>query len=81
MYNIVAVSFGEIFLKGKNRGSFEHKLIEQVKFALKEFKDIVVYKELGKMFIETSHEEDMDSILEKTRKIFGIVAISPSNKN
>lgn len=80
MYNIVAVSFGEIFLKGKNRGSFEHKLIEQVKFALKEFKDIVVYKELGKMFIETSHEEDMDSILEKTRKIFGIVAISPSIK-
>ncbi|MEL7646932.1 MAG: tRNA uracil 4-sulfurtransferase ThiI [Sedimentibacter sp.] len=80
MYNIVAVSFGEIFLKGKNRGSFEHKLIEQIKFALKEYKDVVVYKEFGKVFIETPHLEDMDNIIEKTRKVFGIVAISPSIK-
>lgn len=80
MYNIVAVSFGEIFLKGKNRGSFEHKLIEQIKFALKGFRDVVVYKELGKMFIETKHEEDMDGIIEKAKRIFGIVIISPSIK-
>ena len=80
MYNIVAVSFGEIFLKGKNRGSFEHKLIEQIKFALKEFKDVVVYKELGKVFIETIHEDDMDAIIEKAKKVFGIVIISPSIK-
>ncbi|MFA9423966.1 MAG: tRNA uracil 4-sulfurtransferase ThiI [Sedimentibacter sp.] len=80
MYNIVAVSFGEIFLKGKNRGSFEHKLIEQIKFALKPYKDVVIYKELGKVFIETQHEEDMNAIIEKTKKVFGIVIISPSIK-
>lgn len=80
MYNIVAASFGEIFLKGKNRGSFEHKLIEQVRFALKEFKDLTIYKDLGKIFIETTNEEDMDGIIEKTKKIFGIVNISPSIK-
>jgi len=80
MYNIVAVSFGEIFLKGKNRGSFEHKLVEQIKFALKEFRDIVIYKELGKVFIETKHEEDMDGIIEKAKKVFGIVIISPCIK-
>lgn len=80
MYNIVATSFGEIFLKGKNRGSFEHKLIEQVRFALKEFKDVTIYKDLGKVFIETKNEEDMDGIIEKTKKVFGIVNISPSIK-
>lgn len=80
MYNIVAASFGEIFLKGKNRGSFEHKLIEQVRFALKEFKDLTIYKDLGKIFIETKNEEDMDGIIDKTKKIFGIVNISPSIK-
>lgn len=80
MYNIVAASFGEIFLKGKNRGKFEHKLIEQIRFALKEFKDLTIYKDLGKVFIETKNEEDMDGIIEKTRKIFGIVNISPSVK-
>ncbi len=80
MYNIVAASFGEIFLKGKNRGNFEHQLIEQIKFALKEYKGLSIYKDLGKVFIETKNKDDMDGIIEKTRKIFGIVNISPSVK-
>lgn len=80
MYNIVSASFGEIFLKGKNRGNFEHQLVEQIKFALKEFKGITIYKDLGKVFIETTNIDDMDGIIEKTRKIFGIVSISPSIK-
>lgn len=80
MYNIVAASFGEIFLKGKNRGKFEHQLIEQIRFALKEFKNVTIYKDLGKVFIETKHIEDMDSIINKTKKVFGIVSIMPSIK-
>ncbi|MDF2948715.1 MAG: thiI [Sedimentibacter sp.] len=80
MYNIVSASFGEIFLKGKNRGNFEHQLVEQIKFALKEFKGITIYKDLGKVFIETTNIDDMDGIIQKTRKIFGIVSISPSIK-
>lgn len=80
MYNIVAASFGEIFLKGKNRGSFEHQLVQQIKFALKEFKELSIYKDLGKVFIETKNEEDMDKIINKTKKVFGIVSISPSVK-
>jgi thiamine biosynthesis protein ThiI len=80
MYNIAAVSFGELFLKGKNRGSFEHKLIEQIKYALKEFNDVSVYKDSGKVYVETKNKEDMDEIVEKVRKIFGISNISPSIK-
>ncbi|MDD4089071.1 MAG: tRNA 4-thiouridine(8) synthase ThiI [Tissierellia bacterium] len=80
MYNIAAVSFGELFLKGKNRGSFEHKLIEQIKYALKEFNDVSVYKDSGKVYVETKNEADMGEIVEKARKIFGISNISPSIK-
>jgi thiamine biosynthesis protein ThiI len=80
MYNIAAVSFGELFLKGKNRGKFEQKLIEQIKYALKEFNDVSVYKDSGKVYVETKNEEDMDKIVEKVRKIFGISNISPSIK-
>lgn len=80
MYNIIAVSFGEIFLKGKNRGSFEHKLIERIKYAVKEFNDVDVYKDSGKVFVETKHEDTMDLIVEKIRKVFGISVISPSIK-
>ena len=80
MYNIAAVSFGELFLKGKNRGSFEQKLIEQIKYALKDYKHVSIYKDSGKVYVETQNEEDMDQILEKVRKIFGISNISPSIK-
>lgn len=80
MYNIAAVSLGEIFLKGKNRGSFEHKLIEQIKYSLKEFKNVSVYKDSGKMYIETKNEEDMDGIVVKVRRVFGISNLSPSIK-
>lgn len=80
MYNILSVSFGEIFLKGKNRGSFEHKLIEQIRFALKNYSNVHIYKEQGKVFIETENLDDMDGIIEKIKKVFGIVTISPSIK-
>ncbi len=80
MYNIAAVSFGEIFLKGKNRGTFESKLISQIKYAIKEFNDVSVYKDSGKVYIETKNEEDMDWIIEKVRKVFGITILSPSIK-
>lgn len=80
MYNIAAVSFGEIFLKGKNRGSFEHKLIEQIKYNLKKFNNVSVYKDSGKVYVETKNEDDMDEIVEKVRKVFGISNLSPSIK-
>ena len=80
MYNIAAVSFGELYLKGKNKGSFEQKLIDQIKYALKEFKDVSVYKDSGKVFIESKNEGDMDKIVEKARKVFGISIISPCVK-
>lgn len=80
MYNIVAASFGEIFLKGKNRGTFENKLIRQINLALKDFRDITIYRDSGKVFVKTENEGDMDDIIEKMRKVFGIVTISPSIK-
>lgn len=79
MYNIVAVSFGEIFLKGKNRGSFERKLIDQIKYSVKDFEDVYVYRDSGKIFVE-ARNEDMDEIIEKVRKVFGISVLSPSIK-
>ncbi|HOW23670.1 MAG TPA: tRNA uracil 4-sulfurtransferase ThiI [Sedimentibacter sp.] len=81
MYNIAAVSFGELFLKGKNRGSFEQRLTDQIKYALKDFNGVTVYKDSGKVYVETKNHEDMDQIIERVRKIFGISNISPSVKS
>lgn len=80
MYNLIAVSMGEIALKGKNRGYFEKKLTDRVKRNIKEFKDVSIFKDQGKIFIEPSNLEDVDGIIEKVRKIFGIVLLSPCIK-
>lgn len=80
MYNLIAVSMGEIALKGKNRGYFEKKLTDRIKRNIKEFKNVSIFKDQGKVFIEPANLEDVDGIIEKVRKIFGIVLLSPCIK-
>ncbi len=80
MYNLIAVSMGEVALKGKNRGYFEKKLTDRIKRNVKEFENVSIYKDQGKIFIEPSNSEDFDRIIEKVRKIFGIVLLSPCIK-
>lgn len=80
MYNLLAVSFGEIVLKGKNRGFFEKKMMEQIKHSVAGFRDVTVYKDQGKVYIETANEDDMDAITDKVRKVFGLVIMSPCIK-
>ena len=80
MYNLIAVSMGEIALKGKNRGYFEKKLTDRIKRNIKEFKDVKIYKDQGKVFIEPGNVEDFDKIIEKVKKVFGIVLLSPCIK-
>lgn len=76
MYNIISISLGEIVLKGKNRGYFERKLSDKIKYSLKEFKGLKIYKDSGKTFIETTSIEDIPEIQNRVKKIFGIVQIS-----
>lgn len=80
MYNIISISLGEIVLKGKNRGYFERKLMEQIKAVTNKFEGVKVFRDQGKIFVESNNEKDISEILEKIKKIFGIVQISPCIK-
>ncbi|HBB29542.1 MAG TPA: tRNA 4-thiouridine(8) synthase ThiI, partial [Clostridiales bacterium] len=80
MYNLIALSMGEVALKGKNRGYFEKKLIDRIKRNIKEFNNVSIFKDQGKVFIEPENEEDVDMIIEKVKKVFGIVLLSPCIK-
>lgn len=76
MDRVISVSFGEIALKGKNRGYFESQLIGKIKRAINEFDDISIYKDQGKIYINCN-EEDVEGIIAKVRNVFGIIYISP----
>lgn len=80
MYNLIAVSMGEIALKGKNRGYFEKVLIDRIKHNIREFDGVTIFKDQGKVYIEPSNPTDFDRIVEKVKKVFGIVLLSPCIK-
>jgi len=75
MENVIIVRFGEINLKGKNKRFFEGKLIKHIRFQLKEFIDTEIYQEYSRLYIR-SRKEDQGKIIEKVRKVFGIVSLS-----
>ena len=76
MERVLSISFGEIALKGKNRKYFEDKLISRIKKAIEGTDYKRIYKEQGKIYIE-SLEYDIAPVIARLRKVFGIVYISP----
>lgn len=79
MYNVALIRYGEIVLKGNNRSKFEKKLVDNVKYALRE-EDVKVTFSQARLYVEPANPIDMDRIINKLKKVFGIVSISPALK-
>lgn len=74
MKPLIAVSFGELFLKGANRKQFYDNALSHI---LKNIKSIGYYRYYGesaKLYIEAD-EEKFDKIIEQLQKVFGIAYI------
>lgn len=76
MKKVISVSVGEIALKGLNRNYFESQLISQIIRAIKDIGYEEIYKDQGKIYIE-GDEIDYPSIINRLKKVFGLVYISP----
>ncbi len=76
MDKVLSISLGEIVLKGLNRKYFEDKLIKQIRKAIKDIGFESIYKEQGKIYIEAA-EEDFPQLINRLKKVFGLVYISP----
>lgn len=69
------VRYGEIALKGKNRGQFEQQLHRNLKAAVGDFSYSV--ERLHGRFIISGPEEHRDGALENLSRVFGVISISP----
>ena len=78
-YNCILIRFGEIFLKGNNRNYFESLLIKNIKLALTGL-NYRFARTQGRYFIEEFDPNDMDEIISRLTKVFGIHSISPTVK-
>ena len=75
MEKVILLRFGEIYLKGKNRFSFEKQLLDNIKAALKGFK-FSLNRMHGRYLIENISDEDVFDISERVRKVFGLHSYS-----
>ncbi len=76
MYNSMGISYGELALKGKNRGNFEKVLNQRIRNSLKDI-DYKLIIDSSKLYV-ISENENIDEIIKRVKKIFGIVAVNPA---
>ncbi len=82
MKKVLLIKYGEIALRGKNRGLFEKKLIEAIRKNLKDVDgEYYVVKEQGRLILENLNGDiDYSKVINKVSKVLGTVAVCPCVK-
>ncbi len=76
MKKVIIIRWGEIHLKGKNRGHFERLLENNIKHALKSY-NCSLRKISGRYVVEGVDEFLFDDVVKSLSKVGGIHSISP----
>jgi tRNA uracil 4-sulfurtransferase len=76
-YKGIVIHFGELWLKGRNRGSFVRRLYDNVEFALRDENYERLEDQRDRFFVLFNKDSDIDSIKEKLSSVFGISRFSP----
>ena len=76
MKEVILVKYGEIILKGLNRSKFEDMLIRNIKKVVGKENILSVRKAQAVIYIDPAPHTDTDVVMEKLRKVFGIVFIA-----
>lgn len=70
MERVILIKYGELTTKKGNRNFFVNLLYKSIQNKLKGY-NVKIFKDLSRMYIEFD-EKDLDNILERVNKIFGI---------
>ncbi len=77
MKTVLLIKYGEIALRGKNRGQFETKLILNIRKNLEGLGNFYVVKEQGRFILENLDGDiDFDLVIPKVKVVIGIVGIA-----
>lgn len=76
-FDHLLVRYGELTLKGTNRKMFVNQLKDNVKRALIPLRGYHVKGKRDRMYIELSPEADINEIIQRVSKVYGIKSISP----
>lgn len=77
MDRVLSLSLGEVVLKGKNRGQFVRRIVQQIKNVLYDLNYGSITQEMGKIYVEIPESQE-EEIIRRLEYVFGIVYIVPS---
>lgn len=75
MKKVILLRYGEIHLKGKNRGFFENILMQNLRESLRSF-SCSITRIAGRYLVSEFDEKNINAIIDKCTKIFGFVSLS-----
>ena len=79
VFRTFLLKYGEIGIKGKNRGQFEDALVAQVRYALEKVEgEFEVSKEQGRIYVNALGAEDSfdaEEVIQALQRVFGLVGI------
>ncbi len=73
----ILVRYGELSTKGKNRSSFIGRLRDNIHHTFSDLGKLQIKAERDRMFINSDSEEDMEKVIARLPKVFGIQSFSP----
>ncbi len=79
MEKVIVLRIGEIFLKGKNKSYFDNMLINNLRKSLTGL-DYKFRKSQNRYYLEEFKEEDLDTIVDRVTKVFGLHSLSIATK-
>lgn len=75
MKEILLCKYGEIVLKGLNKGQFENVLLKEIRKRAARIGEAKVTRAQSTVYVESENGEDVDAMLVELQKIFGISSI------
>lgn len=76
MKEVILVKYGEMALKGLNKGTFEDVLFKQIKYRLRPLGRFIYSGAQSTIYIEPAEETiDLDEVVSRLLKVFGIASI------
>lgn len=75
MEKVILLRYGEIYLKGRNRGFFERLLLNNIRKSIEKY-NCTLKVSLGRYFVEGFQEDDVIDIVDKLKKVSGLYSLS-----
>lgn len=76
-FDHILVRYGELTLKSGNRNTFVNQLKRNIKYALIPLEGYKVLANRDRMYIEVTEDADVEEIMRRISKVFGVHSVSP----